>query len=104
MLGTWEQNQQSIKSEVGGEGIAQQFSVCLACTRCWVQSPVPLLEAKIQTEANAFRWFPLPLDESVSVSNTIQSFIWGVNAGFEVPEELICMNSFGVAVGENIFK
>ncbi|PNF32668.1 hypothetical protein B7P43_G13122 [Cryptotermes secundus] len=58
-------------------------------------------------KANDFEWFSLALDESTDITDTAQLllFIRGVNADFEVTEELASMNSLrGTTTGEDIFK
>ncbi|PNF15523.1 hypothetical protein B7P43_G16685 [Cryptotermes secundus] len=53
------------------------------------------------------QWFSLALDESTDITDTAQLllFIRGVNADFEVTEELASMNSLrGTTTGEDIFK
>jgi hypothetical protein len=65
------------------------------------------INSQLNNKANDFEWFSLALDESTDVTDTAQLllFIGGVNAEFEVTEELASMNSLrGTTTGENIFK
>ncbi|XP_033606840.1 general transcription factor II-I repeat domain-containing protein 2-like [Cryptotermes secundus] len=58
-------------------------------------------------KADDFEWFSLALDESTDITDTAQLllFIRGVNADFEVTEELASMNSLHrTTTGEDIFK
>lgn len=62
--------------------------------------------SQLKTEANYFKWFPLVVDNLTNITDTSQlAFILGVNAKFEVAEELASVNSLcGTNISEYVFK
>lgn len=59
----------------------------------------------LKNKANDIEWFPLALDESTDVTNTVQLYIWEVSTEFEVTKGLTSINSLPrTTIGENIFK